>query len=172
MATETRAESEAALSAEGVIRTLKACGFTDVVWLPDSESGFLHRALQGDEQLRVVPVCREGEAIVIALGLIVAGRQPVVIIQSTGFFESGDSIRGAALSFKMPLLLMVGYRGWNRGGPMTDTAAIYLEPVLDAWGIPHYLVESDGDLGRVAQAWTEARERSGPVAVLVGQEYA
>ena len=170
MATETR--TEAALGADSVLRTLKECGFTDVVWLPDSESGFLHQALAIDNDLRVVPVCREGEAIVIALGLTIAGRQPVVVIQSTGFFESGDSLRGAALSFKMPLLLMVGYRGWNGGGPMTDTAAIYLEPVLDAWGIPHYLVESDGDLGRVAQAWTEARERSGPVAVLVGQEYA
>ena len=170
MATETR--TEAALGADSVLRTLKECGFTDVVWLPDSESGFLHQALAIDNDLRVVPVCREGEAIVIALGLTIAGRQPVVVIQSTGFFESGDSLRGAALSFKMPLLLMVGYRGWNGGGPMTDTAAIYLEPVLGAWGIPHYLIESDGDLGRVAQAWTEARERSGPVAVLVGQEYA
>ena len=170
MATETTIG--AALSADGVLRTLKGCGFTDVVWLPDSESGFLHQALAADEGLRVVPVCREGEAIVIALGLTVAGRQPVVIIQSTGFFESGDSIRGAALSFKMPLLLLVGYRGWNGGGPMTDTAAIYLEPILDAWGIPHHLIESDGHLGRIEQAWAEARERSGPVAVLVGQEYA
>ncbi len=169
MATETR--TEAALSAAGVLRALKASGFTDVVWLPDSESGFLHQALAADDSLRLVPVCREGEAIVIALGLTVADRQPVVIIQSTGLFESGDSIRGAALSFGMPLLLIVGYRGWNYGRPMTDTAAIYLEPVLNAWGIPHHLIESDDDLERVQQAWTEAVERAGPVAVLVGQEY-
>jgi len=169
LATETR--TEAALSAAGVLRALKAAGFTDVVWLPDSESGFLHQALAADDTLRLVSVCREGEAIAIALGLTVAGRQPVVIIQSTGFFESGDSIRGAALSFGMPLLLMVGYRGWSYGGPMADTAAIYLEPVLDAWGIPHNLIERDDDLEGVEQAWAQARERGGPVAVLVGQEY-
>jgi sulfopyruvate decarboxylase TPP-binding subunit len=169
LATETR--TDAALSAAGVLGALKASGFTDVVWLPDSESGFLHQALAADDSLRLVPVCREGEAIVIALGLTVAGRQPVVIIQSTGFFESGDSIRGAALSFGMPLLLIVGYRGWNYGGPMMDTAAIYLEPVLNAWDIPHHLIECDDDLERVEQAWAEAIKRSGPVAVLVGREY-
>jgi sulfopyruvate decarboxylase TPP-binding subunit len=160
-----------ALTAHGVLRALKRCGITDIVWLPDSESGFLYQALAGDPDLRLVPVCREGEAIAIGFGLTIAGRRPVVIIQSTGFFESGDSIRGIGLSFEMPLLMMVGYRGWMRGAPMTDTAAIYLEPVLKAWGIPYHLIETDADLPRIEQAWQEAQSGNRIVAVLVGQEY-
>ena len=168
MTTETKAQ---ALTAEGVIRALRGCGVTDVVWLPDSESGFLYQALARHREIRLVPVCREGETIAIALGLTVAGRQPVVVIQSTGLFESGDSIRGMALDFKMPLLMMIGYRGWQGGAPMTDSAAIFLEPILDAWGIPHHLIETDADLGRIEQAWREAHASNRPVAVLIGQEY-
>ncbi|MFN8521498.1 MAG: thiamine pyrophosphate-binding protein [Chloroflexota bacterium] len=167
----TPTDEQGALSAAAVLESLDRCGITDVVWLPDSESGFLYQALSSRASPRLTPVCREGEAIVIALGLVVAGRRPAVIIQSTGLFESGDSIRGAAIAFQMPLLVLVGYRGWTGGGPLTDTAAIYLEPILNAWGIPHYLVESDADLRRVDEAWAEAQRRNGIAAVLVGQEY-
>ena len=44
-----------------------------------------------------------------------------------------------------PFFLMIGYRGWHAGEPMTDSAGIYTEPVLQAWGIPYYLVEDDRD---------------------------
>lgn len=159
------------LTAEGVLAALDRNGVTDVVWLPDTESGFMYHAMARRETPRLTPVCREGEAPAVAYGLMVAGRKPVVIIQSTGFFESGDSIRGLGLAMNMPLVMLLGYRGWMGGAPMKDTAAIYLEPMLEAWGIPYFLVESDRDLGNVDAAWRVAEERRGMAAVLIGQEY-
>ena len=107
----------------------------------------------------------------VALGLMVAGQRPAVVIQNTGFLESGDSVRGAMLDTGFPFFLMIGYRGWHAGEPMTDSAGIYTEPVLQAWGIPYYLVEDDRDLHRIEQASREAQEGSKPVAVLIGREY-
>ena len=54
---------------------------------------------------------------------------------------------------------------------MTDSTGVYLEPILDAWGLKHYLVETDDDVGRIGQAWEEAQQTSRPVAVLIGREY-
>ncbi len=43
------------------------------------------------------------------------------------------------------------------------------EPLLDTFGVPRYLLEGPDDLGRIADAFTAAEERSGPVALLVGE---
>ena len=87
---------------------------THAVWLPDSEARFLYDTMTADPDLAVVPVCREGETFAIAMGLIIGGKTPVVLIQNTGFFESGDSIRALALDWQLPLLVLVGYRGCGR----------------------------------------------------------
>jgi len=154
-----------------VLGALKDLGFTHVVWLPDSEANFMYQTLSKDPDLSLVQVCREAETMAIAVGLIVGGKQPACLIQNTGLMESGDSLRGLVLDLKLPMLIIVGYRGWRGGAPMTDSAGIYLEPILDAWGVKHYLIESDNDVDRIAEAWQEAQRSSRAVAVLIGREY-
>ena len=50
----------------GVAAALKSCGITHVLWVPDSELGQWESALAGDSALRLIRVCREGEAIAVA----------------------------------------------------------------------------------------------------------
>src|SRR5215467_474 len=121
--------------------------------------------------LDVIPTSREGETFSIALGLNMAGKVPVVLIQNTGMMESGDSIRGMALDAGFPLLMVVGYRGWTRHGVITDSAARYTEPFLNAFRINYYLVESNTDGERISTAFQESRATKRPVAVLIGDEY-
>lgn len=146
-------------------------GVTHVVWLPDTETASLLEALQGQELLRLVPIAREGEAIPIAAGLWAGGRRPAVLIQSTGFFEAGDSLRGIGLDLGLPLVMFVGYRGYRRYGPITDSAAIHLEPVLKAWGIPYDLLQDDADLPLVQEAFDQAERERRLVALLIAAEY-
>ena len=160
------------LRAQGVVNQLTSCGVTHVVWLPDTESKFMYDAIGAEPSLTLVPICREGEGPAVAVGLIAGGKKPVVLIQNTGFFESGDSIRGICLDLKLPMLLMIGYRGYN--GPsqaMQDSAGVFLEPMLKTWGIPYHIVEDDNDAHYISQGYKEAEQRSGPVAVLIGREY-
>ena len=163
--------TELGLSAGRVLQALKDEGFTHVVWLPDSEANFMYQTLASDPDLKLVQVCREAETMAIAFGLIIGGKQPVCLIQNTGFMESGDSLRGLILDLKIPLLVLVGYRGWRGGQPMTDSAGVLIEPTLKVWGVPYQIIESDQDVGRIGEAWRQAREISGPVAVLIGREY-
>ncbi len=166
------AASPGTLQAATVLAELRRCGITHVVWLPDSETGYMYEAMRESPFLTLVPVCREGESIAIAAGLIMGGKRPVVLIQSTGFYESGDSVRGLALDLQLPLLMMIGYRGYQgQGRPAVDSAARFLEPILDAWGIPHYIVESDATCHRISEAHQQAVASRHPVAVLMGKEY-
>ncbi|MBI2846411.1 MAG: hypothetical protein HYX82_00860 [Chloroflexi bacterium] len=160
-----------ALKAKRIVEELKKCGITHVVWLPDTEARFMYDTLINEKDIKLVQVCREGETVAIAAGLYVGGKEPCVLIQNTGFLESGDSIRGLAIDIHLPLLIIIGYRGWKRVGNITDSAAIYIEPILDAWGIKHYLVETDADAHNISIAHKEAHETKRPVAVLIGREY-
>jgi len=165
------AVSSGTLQAATVLDELRRCGVTHVVWLPDSETGYMYEAMLASD-LTLVPVCREGESIAIAAGLIMGGKRPVVLIQSTGFYESGDSVRGLALDLHLPLLLMNGYRGYpGQGRTPSDSAARFLEPMLDTWGIPHYVVESDATCHHISEAYRQAEANSHPAAVLMGKEY-
>ena len=165
------AVSNTTLQAAIVLDELGRSRVTHIVWLPDSETGYMYEAMR-ESQFTLVPVCREGESMAVAAGLIMGGMRPVVLIQSTGFYESGDSVRGLCLDLHLPLLLMIGYRGYpGRGRPPADSAARFLEPMLDTWGIPHYMVESDATCHHISEAYQRAQATSHPVAVLMGKEY-
>lgn len=162
----------APLTAQVMIDTLKQCGVSHLVWLPDTESGYLYKSLSEDPDLTLVPVTREGETFAIALGLLVGGKTPVVCIQNTGLYESGDSVRGLWIDLKLPILALVGYRGYEGGGPSEDSAATFLEPVLNAWGIPYEVVSTDAQVAEVVpRMYRKALDGPGPVAVLIGGEY-
>src|SRR6202161_3909407 len=161
-------EAAAALSPETVMRQMKQNGVTDVVWLPDSETNWLFLLMKADPDLRLVGVTREGHACSITAGLFAGGRKPMMLIQNTGMMESGDSIRGWLKGLKVPIVLMVGYRGYTRHGVDTDTAATYTERFLMAFGLPFYLVENDGDADRISIAFKEAEQIAAPVVLRGG----
>lgn len=162
---------EAYLSPEMVLEEMKKNGVTHVVWLPDSETNWLYLLMKAEPSLHLTAVSREGLAFSIAAGLAVGGKTPIILIQNTGMMESGDSLRGWALGLNIPVVLMVGYRGWTRHGVNHDTAATYTERFLHAFGINYYLVESSADAPRISVAFAEAKRSKRPVAVLVGDEY-
>jgi sulfopyruvate decarboxylase TPP-binding subunit len=121
--------------------------------------------------LTLVGVNREGLAFSAAAGISAGGKKPLILIQNTGLMESGDSLRGWAIGLDIPVVLMVGYRGWTRHGISSDTAATYTERFLDAFGVRYFLVEGDADAPRISTAFDEARKSKRPVAVLVADEY-
>src|SRR5260370_23853163 len=145
-----------ARSPEPVLGEMKKNGVTHVVGLPDSETNWLYLLMKAEPSLRLVGVSREGHACSIAAGLSVAGAKPLILIQNTGLMESGDSLRGWLLGLNIPVVMMVGYRGWTRHGVNQDTAATYTERFLHAFNIAYYLVESDADAARIGIAFAEA----------------
>lgn len=162
---------EAMLSPAVVLEEMKTNGVTHVISLPDSETNWLYLLIKAEPSLSFIAVSREGLAFPLAAGLRAGGKTPLVLIQNTGMLESGDSLRGWVLGFNIPLVLMVGYRGWTRHGVTLDSAAVYTERFLNAFGINYYLVETNADAPRISLAFKETQAAKRPVAVLIGDEY-
>lgn len=159
------------MQASLIVDELKKQGVTHVVGVPDNGARTLFEALWADADIDVIGVTREGEAYAVASGLHVGGRRPVVIIQNTGFLETGDAFRGTAYNMGLPIVMLMGYRGFQTLEPEAeriDTAASFFEPTLKAWDIPYTLMHEDEDVrGQIAGAFRAAAERSLPVAVLI-----
>lgn len=118
-------------------------GVTHVVTVPDSTIGSWGDSLERESGIRVVRVCREGEAWAIAGGLHLGGARPIVLIQCTGLFESGDALRNMIHDWKLPLLSVIGYRSYLDQSTLPgDTCLVFTEPVLDAWRLEYTLVSS------------------------------
>jgi sulfopyruvate decarboxylase subunit alpha len=164
-------QQQAELNPQTVLEEMKKNGVSHVVWLPDSETNWLYMLMKEDPTLDLIAVSREGQAFSTAAGLSVGGKKPIILIQNTGLMESGDSLRGWGLGLNIPVVIMVGYRGYTRHGVNSDTAATYTEPFLNAFGIQYYLVENDADSERISVAFAEAERTKRPVAILVGDEY-
>ncbi|NKB70801.1 MAG: hypothetical protein GKR89_27335 [Candidatus Latescibacteria bacterium] len=157
------------MQANKLFAKIKNQGVTHVVGVPDNGSRALYERLWEDADIEVVLVSREGEAFALASGLYLGGQQPLVIIQNTGFLEAGDAFRGTAFNMGIPLVMLMGYRGYKTmepGAERVDTAATFFEPTLKAWNIPYSIMHSDADMERVDQAFAQASQTLLPVAVL------
>jgi sulfopyruvate decarboxylase subunit alpha len=176
------------LRAKLILEELKACGVTHVIGLADNSSAALVALLTNDDSLRFVAVTREGEAFALASGLWIGGKNAAVVVQNTGFLESGDGLRGTAQRMRIPLVCLITYRGYSKMRRQAageapekwdldqfsrrdlDSAALVTEPTLDAWGVPFDFLESDADLPKISQAFSRAQKELWPVALLVTQD--
>jgi sulfopyruvate decarboxylase TPP-binding subunit len=154
-----------------VVAALKDCGVSHVVWIPDSELGTWESALRGDPALQLIRVCREGEAIAVAAGLLLGGRRPVVMIQCTGLFEAGDALRNVVHDLKLPLFLLIGLRGYYAAqqGRTMDTCPIFSEPILRAWQIPYVLLDRRHTAADLAAAYRQAQSEKRAGAVFLAE---
>jgi len=131
------------LTGDDVTAALEACGLTHVVWIPDTHLGTWEPALEASASLQLLRACREGEALAIAGGLLLGGARPIVVIQCTGLFEAGDALRNLVHDLELPLLLLVGVRGYlgRQPGPAHDNCPWFTEPFLRAWQLPFTLLD-------------------------------
>lgn len=159
------------LDGPSVVAALKQAGVTHVVWLPDSELGTWETALTGPAGLPLIRVCREGEAIAVAAGLMLGGQKPVVVIQCTGLFEAGDALRNVVHDLKLPLFLVVGVRNWYslQEGKTNDSCPVFTEPILQAWRLPYALFDRRNSAEDLAQCYRQAQAGQLAMAALIAE---
>lgn len=137
-------------SGQQVAALLLDVGITHVVTIPDSTIGEWGDAMEAIPGLQVVRVCREGEAWAVAGGLHLGGATPLVLIQCTGLFESGDALRNVVHDWKLPIYSVIGYRSYlNQTVLPGDTCLEFTEPVLDAWKLDYRLITDPAQLGEI-----------------------
>jgi sulfopyruvate decarboxylase TPP-binding subunit len=154
-----------------VVAALKDCGVTHVVWIPDSDIGRWEPALSSDGHLQLLRVCREGEAIALAAGLYLGGKRPLVLMQCTGFFESGDTLRNIIHDLQLPLFFVIGVRNYHahKRGASTDNCPVFTEPILHAWQLPYVLLDDRHSAADLASFYRQAQAKEQAFAVLLAE---
>ncbi len=155
---------------EEIVAAFTELGITHVVWIPDTTTGQWDHALQAAPEIKLIQVCREGEAWALAAGLYLGGAKPIVVIQCTGFFESGDAMRNIVHDYKLPIYGLVGYRSYlNASSLPGDTCLKFTEPVLEAWALNTVFIDSEEMKPKLAEHYCACVENNVPGIVLMAE---
>lgn len=174
MATEPKtAPAERRIRGSSIISAIKAAGIEFVLSVPDivTSKGLLF-PIANDPELRLVRVCKEDECMGIAAGLSYGDKRALILIQHTGLLYAMNAIRAVAVEHRQPICMMVGLLEKELDVPPRESKRFgvrIVEPILDAMGIPHHLIESDADVAEIEPAIRDCYENSHPVALLIGR---
>ena len=164
-----------AISARAIVDEMRQCGIDHVTTTPDFVQLSVHKRLDAaDSGIRTTYCANENQALQMAMGLIIGGRKPAVMMQNQGLYNCANALRACGLDARMPLFMMIGQFGREFDNVGQDPRlsrrrmVSLLLPVLDAMGVSHWLLESNADLGVFAQAWQYGRKHQAPTAVIVG----
>ncbi len=156
-----------------IAKSLRKAGVKYIVGLPETWLVPLLRLLKEDPDFIDVPVAREDEGIGVCSGLELGGEGAALLIQNTGLLASANALATLPLKHRIPLLMLVSYRG---GPGLPDNRDYHLlegevtRPVLEALRIPIYEVYRPGEANRIETARERATLGKQPVAVLLGRE--
>ena len=155
---------------EEIVAAFTELGITHVVWIPATTTGQWDNALQAAPEIQLIQVCCEGEAWALAAGLYLGGAKPIVVIQCTGFFESGDAMRNIVHDYKLPIFGLVGYRSYlNASSLPGDTCLKFTEPVLEAWALNTVFIDSEEKKPKLAEHYRACVENNVPGIALMAE---
>ncbi len=149
---------------------VKEQGFTFFSGVPDSTFGKAYNAMVEDPDIRYVPAVREDSALGVASAAHFVGRRGGVIMQNSGLGNIVNALTSFNLIYKVPVLLLVGWRGY--GGPPHDAPEHWImgpktPDILDILEVPYAVLEED-NLEEVLESLVKAMdEESIPAALLV-----
>ena len=169
---ETR-KPEDVLPGSSIIAEIRASGIEFVVSVPDiTTSEGLLRPLAQATTPRLIRVCKEDEGVGICAGLAYTGKRALLLIQQTGLLDSINAIRGVAVEYAQPICMMIGLLQHDPEKAPRDSPRYgvrIMEPILDAMGIAHHLINEDADVALIRPAIEHAYAASAPVALLIGR---
>jgi sulfopyruvate decarboxylase subunit alpha len=151
---------------------LKACDVRIMSALPETWLVHLIRMAEDDPEMTLVRLAKEEEGVGISAGAHLAGVSSAMLMQNHGFLASINGVVSLALLYKIPLLMLISYRGhMGERDPWQTQGGLATEPILRALGIPIWHLTTPHDVARrVRDAQTLAHAALHPVAVLLARE--
>ena len=151
---------------------LKACDVKIISALPETWLVHLIRMADEDPDTTLVRLAKEEEGIGISAGAYLAGVNSALLMQNHGFLAAINPIVSLALLYKIPLLMLISYRGsMGEKDPWQTQGGLVTEPILHALNIPIWHLTNPADIyRRIKDAQTLAHAALHPVAVLLSRE--
>lgn len=111
---------------------------------------------------------RESEAFGIAAGAYLAGEKPIVYMQNSGLMNSINDINSLLLSYKIPILMIVTWRG-NAGedAPQHIINGKIMMKVLRAINIPVQILTKTNMSKIIKSVTCDMKRRKVPAVILI-----
>jgi sulfopyruvate decarboxylase subunit alpha len=159
-------------SSKLIYESLKECDVKLVSALPETWLVHLIRMADEDPGMILVRLAKEEEAVGISAGAHFAGVKSAMLMQNHGFLAAINGIVSFAHLYKIPLLMLISYRGsLGERDPWQTQGGNVTEAVLQALRIPcSFLDAADSVRKRIRQAQTLAESSLQPVALLLTRD--
>ena len=156
-------------NSRAIYDALKACGIRLVSALPETWLVHLIRMAEEDPDMILVRLAKEEEGVGISAGAHLAGVKSAMLMQNHGLLASINGIVSCAQLYRIPVLMLISYRGeFGERDPWQTEGGGVTEHLLRALRIPFsYLDRADRVGTRIAQAQTLALSSNKPVALLL-----
>jgi len=143
-------------------------GFDFYTGVPDTTLAGIIAALTA--QGRYVPSVREDEAVGMAAGAFLGGKQPVVLMQNSGLGNCLNALTSLNLIYAMPCLLLISWRGYQgNDAPEHLVMGEVCTHILDAVSIPSRLIATDTLQNDIEWARDHMTSKRAPVALMLTQ---
>lgn len=159
-------------SSKAIFNALKQCDIRLLSALPETWLVHLIRMADEDPEVTLVRLAKEEEGVGISAGAHFAGVKSAMLMQNHGFLASINGIVSFAHLYKIPLLMLISYRGtFGERDPWQTQGGNVTEALLRAIGVPFsFLDEIETVEKRIRQAQTLAESSLQPVALLLTRD--
>ena len=140
--------------------------------LPETWLVHLVRLADEDPEMILVRLAKEEEGVGVSAGAHFAGVKSAMLMQNHGFLASINGIVSFAHLYKIPLLMLISYRGsFGERDPWQTQGGNVTEPLLRSLGIPYFFLDGlDSAKKRIRQAQALAESSLQPVALLLTRD--
>ena len=151
---------------------LKSVDVRIISALPETWLVHLMQMADDDPDMTLVRLNKEQEGVGISTGAHFAGFKSAMLMQNHGFLASINGIVSGAQLFRIPLLMVISYRGeMGERDPWQTEGGLVTEPVLQSLGIPYRKLSDPDTVAKdVREAQTLAESASRPVALLLTRD--
>jgi sulfopyruvate decarboxylase TPP-binding subunit len=161
--------------AQRIVSSLKAAGIDFVTYLPETRLSQILPLIRDDPGMQLIAAASEQEAVTIAAGATLGGKQAAVYMENTGIYVSSYPLLTVGKQLGVPLLLVIGYLGGvpdQRNSFLYATIGSHTIPVLQSLGIEHMVLEDGEKLEtKIVDAVRSADAQRAPFALLFAGEF-
>lgn len=161
------------LDARAFVAELGVRGYAFSSGVPCSLLGAFLQEMEHQQALEHVHAANEGDALAMANGATLGGKQSFVYLQNSGLGNLMNPLTSLTEMYKIPVLLLVSWRG-NPARTKPDAPEHVLmgekmRAFLDVFGIPHKVLPADdpGAHAMLAEMTALMRARRSAVALIV-----
>lgn len=159
-------------NSRAIFDALKSLDVRLISALPETWLVHLLQMADDDPDVILVRLNKEEEGVGISAGAHFAGCRSAMLMQNHGFLASINGIVSLAQLYRVPMLMLITYRGeLGERDPWQTEGGLVTEPLLQALSIPYRKLSDPSSVGKViSEALTLAESSLRPVALLLTRD--